>query len=394
MLKRDLGLFLHCLLPAALLTAVLALACAAAVRALAPGAGDPYTPVTVAVVDREDSAASRILLHAVGDGIAPLLTVARMEESAAMTALQDGSCAAVILLPEGFLDNIYTGTEAQGRIVLSSAAASHSDVAASVARYGETLLSAGQYGVFCGESLLLRDALGEEAHSAYLRQTNPLLLNEAMTADTRYFTVEETGYAGTSMTTAAYYAACWLTFALMLCALFFDRLCTADCTRGMLCRLRACGVRDASFLCGKVVYPLLFRAVFTAAALLALSRAAALRVGAIPLLSAAAALLFLSLVGVWLTLCGKNGLTVNAAVSFAGLLLCGGLIPRQMLPDSLLLLGACTPFGAAQSLLSPLFGGTLSALSVAAAVLYSAVAAWRLHARLRRIRMGGEAECT
>ena len=77
--------------------------------------------------------------------------------------------------------------------------------------------------------------------------------------------------------------------------------------------------------------------------------------------------------------------------SLGGLLLCGGLIPRQLLPDALLRLGTLTPFGAVQNLLLPIFGGEMDVFSLLAAAIYTALLLWLVKRRLLRIRIGGDA---
>ena len=67
MLKRDLHLFVRCVLPAALLTVLFALVCSVAAVTASKGAEELYVPVKAAVVDGEDSIISRMLVKMVGD---------------------------------------------------------------------------------------------------------------------------------------------------------------------------------------------------------------------------------------------------------------------------------------------------------------------------------------
>jgi len=394
MLKRDMKLFLHCLLPALVLTAVFAAVCAAAGLAAVKSAEDVYTPVKAAVVDGEDSVFSRMLIRAVAntDYIAGLLEISHRGEDEAMEGLKSGELAAVIVLPEGMIDGITSGRETRGQIYLSPAAAAHSDIVAATAAFGELLLTSGQYGVFSGEQLIWEYGLDSRFHADFLAEANGLLLGEAIGAGTRYFDVRVTDYADTAMSAQAYYAVSWIALLLMLSTLFFARLYTKDLERPILCRLRALGVRDGGFLLGKLLYPALFQAVVLLVILIAVGRSVPVALSAAALVCAlAAVLLSAASCGVFLLL-SHRGTPIVVVTVLAGIFLCGGVIPRQTLPDGLLLLGALTPYGAVQGLLQPLLGGELRALPPIIAAVYLVAAAVAACALLRRVRTGGEVQ--
>lgn len=392
MLKRDLRLFLRCLLPALCLTLVFALVCAGAAFAALKGAEELYTPVKAAVVDEEDSVLSRMLIRVAAgtDYISGLMDISRCGMDEAMEGLRAGDYAAVIVLPEGFTGDISRGEYSRGRILLSPAAASHSQVVGSAAAFGELLLAAGQYGVFSGEELIREYGLGSDFHSAFLTQVNTQLLREAMGAESAYFDMEVTDYAGSSMSSASYYAVSWLTLVLFLCSIFFTRLYTADLTRSMLCRLRAAGVRDRAFVWGKLLWPALFRLLLLVPAAALLSRFLPVTPGAGALLSCLAAVLAVSVTGAALGMGTGSGAAVNGIAAAAGLFLCGGIVPRQMLPDGVLLLGSLTPFGGVQALLAPLFGGGLAPWPAAAALIHTLAGLLWISRRLSGLRVGGE----
>ena len=103
-------LFFRCLLPALALATVFALLCAGAAGALLGGAEGGYTPARAAVVDDEGSTLSRMLVQGVAraDHVARLLEITPLGREEAMEALAAGELAAVIVLPEGFVDDIRT----------------------------------------------------------------------------------------------------------------------------------------------------------------------------------------------------------------------------------------------------------------------------------------------
>ena len=392
MLRRDLRLFFRCLLPALALTAVFAALCVGAAGAVRPGAEGGYTPARAAVVDDEGSTLSRMLVQGVArtDYVSRLLEITSLGREEAMAALAAGELAAVIVLPEGFVDDIRTGREGVGQIWLSSAAAAHGEVVAGVASFGQLLLAAGQNGVFSGERLIGRHGLGEEFHQRFLTRANAALLAEAMGADGAYFTLEVTGHADTAMSADSWYAVSWLALLLMLSAVLFARLYTADLSRSTLCRLKGAGVGDGAFLAGKLLWPLLFVSALLAAGVGALSRWLPVAVTPLSVLGAAGCALVCAAVVGALLLCLEQGVPAAAAMAAAGLFLCGGIVPRQLLPGPVLTLGELTPFGAAQGLLRPLLGGSCPAHCAVAALIWVGLAPVCMCLRLRRLRVGGE----
>jgi len=391
MLKRDIRLFLHCLLPAAALTVVFAAVCAAAAFTAVKGAEDVYTPVRAAVVDEEDSIYSRLVVRALSksDYLSGLLEISRCGMEEGMDGLAAGDLAAVIVLPDGIVEGVTTGARMKGTIYLSPAAAAHADIAAEVAAFGELLLAAGQYGVFSGERLIREYGLGSDFHSRFLAESNARLLQEGFGANSAWFDVVVTDYGGTGMSTAAYYAASWSALLLLLSVLFFSRLYTEDLTRPILCRLRAMGIGDGAFLLGKLFCPALFHALLLAV-ILAASKPFAPAALSAPAIGCALLGLLLSAGFGLLLMVNHRGTVIVAACALIGAFLCGGIVPRQMLPDFLLKAGSFTPYGAVQSLLRPLFGGTLAPSALICAPLYLTLLLLLACRRLRQLRLGGE----
>ena len=392
MLKRDLRLFVRCLIPAAVLTAVFAAVCAAAAFSGISAAGSGFSPVKTAVVDGDDSSLSRIVLRTVAgtDYISQLLDVTVCPEDEAMTGLESGDYDAVILLPKGTVEGILYGLETKGTIYLSADAASAADMAAKTAAFGEVMLAAGQYGIFSGEQLIRDNGLDGEFRSDFLSRYNALLLTEALQANSAYFDIHITDYAASGIDTAAYYLVCWLTLLVTLVPMLFSGLYAGDLNRPMLCRLRGFGVTDGAFLFGKYLLPFGFLAILGAACLWVVNPLVNLE---LTLTAVACGLLGTALAAIFggsIMIGGKNGTALVVSLSLGGLLLCGGLIPRQLLPDAVLRLGALTPFGAVQNLLLPVFGGQVSRYALLGAVIYTALGLYFVKRRLQRIRIGGD----
>lgn len=392
MMKRDVRLFMRCLIPAAVLTMVFAMVSAAAAFVASKGAQTVFTPVKTAVVDQEDSFASRLVVNGVGgmDYISDMMQIVSCDIDEAMDGLQEGTYAAVIVLPEGMVDKILWGQEVRGSIYLSSAAAAHADVVASTAAFGETLLAAGQYGIFSGANLIWDHDLSEQFYEDFLDNYNARLISEALNAGDSYVDVVVTDYADTNMSTISYYALSWLALLMLLMSLFLSQMYTADMKKPVLCRLRGLGIGDGAFMLGKILLPFAFVLLVVTGILWAISGFVPLEVNFLSVVCMAAASLLAALCVGCIIMAGSNTVPVVVAVATVGLLLCGGMIPRQMLPRLCLTIGGLTPFGAVQNLLMPIFGGKIAGHSLAAAVVYAIGFPLLVKQRMMRIRIGGD----
>ena len=398
MLRRDGILFRRGVIPALVLSILLAAAAAGAGFSVTQSAGEGAPRAALVVVDEENTLYSRIAISTVESQsyIQSLLSVdTERSEAKALERLEAGECAAVIILPKGYVNDIMVGHEGKGRIILSEAAAASADIVASVALFGERLLAAGQYGVFAGQELIWKNGLGSDFEQQYLLKSNTELMNAALSFYDEAFTTETTPYDGTSLPLAGYYACAWLVLFFMLCGLFFTGLYLTDNKPAMLTRLYALGVKPSAFFRGKWLLPFLFRAVLGAGILFGLSRFLPLTLNPGPLLlfllGTAFISHFVSAVCV-LTADRSAGFGIVTALAAAGLFLMGGLVPRSMLSRSLVGIGRFSPSGLAASFFSPLFGGKADWLCVGAALLLAAALhLWTLRVlRLRPVREGGD----
>lgn len=391
MLKRDFSLFVRCLISAVALTAAFAVVCAAAAFSALSGAENVLSPVQTAVVDGERSLLSRLVIGTVArmEYISDFIEITTCNMDEAMDGLEAGEYSAVIVLPEGTMDGIMSGQETKGTIYLSAEAASHAELVARTAAFGEVMLAAGQYGVFAGEQVIWEYGLDDHFHQEFLSRCNAHLLSEAMDAGGEYFDLVVTDYADTNVSTAAFYIVCWLSFLVMLIPMLFSGLYTGDVRRPILCRLRGLGVSDGAFLLGKLLFPAVFLMILTAGSFVAAAAVVDLEINVGTVVCAIAGVLVAAVCGGGIMMAGRVGVPVVASVSALGLLLCGGLIPRQALPHMLLAAGSVTPVGVVQGFFLPAFGGKIPTLSVVAAAVYIVLLPVLVHRRLVRIRIGG-----
>ena len=392
MIKRDLHLFLRCLLAASVLTAVFAAVSFGAAVAGMRGVEQVYTPARVAVVDQEDSTLSRMMIRAFAgtDQISALLKLERCDADEAYEGLAAGEFAAVIEMPQNFVNDILGGVENRGRITLSAAAAAHGDVVKSMASFSELFLAAGQYAIFSGETVMSRNEVDAGFRENFLNKVNAQLLSEAMIAGNHYFDITVLDYADTGMSLPAHYAASWLAAVLMLGAVMFDTLYTADRSRAMLLRLRASGVSDGTFLFGKIALPFAFFMIVLLVSLLVLGRWIALEWSILSVFCAVLSMGIVAVTAAAAMIGARRGTPVLLIGTLLGLFLCGGLVPRQMLGRGLLFVGDLTPLGVARGLLAPLMGGSLSSAVLLAAFVWLIACPTIALLRLRAERGGRE----
>ena len=389
MFRRDARLFLRCLGASAILLLVLAAVAAGAV--FAGVRGRAFTPVRVDVVDGEDSTVSRMLVHTVRsmEAVSGLFETRTRTREDALADLDSGDAAAVVLLPGDFVGDIMAGRDAEGHILLAAEVAAQREIVESVARFGEILLASGQYGIFCGEELIAAHHLTEGTRQAFLNTANARLLSEAMHAEAALdVVVPETGVLGQRQALVA----CWTILTLLLLSAVFLPLFTRDATPGLLRRLRTAGVGPVRFLGGKLLLTFLFRWLLATLTVLVLARIGWTAWRWTALVWTGAAAFSVSLTGACLSLgFGNSGAAGISLVSGAGLLLCGGVVPTQLLPAAAVRIGKLSPFGAAMNLFAPALTDSIPADTGAAifcALLYAGLACALLLWRLRRIRRG------
>ncbi len=378
MFRRDFKLFIKCILSASVILLVLAAVSAVAAGAVIHGVGDVYTPIKVAVCDNEDSVYSRILINAVKkvDYISDLLDVEKMDADEAEAAIARGECSAAIILPDGFIDDVLSGRVSGGRIIVSSELSAHSEIVAAVAGYGEEILGAGQFGTFTGLDLIKLHGLSSDVRRDYLDRVNIALLEEAIGARERYFSLEILEYYDTGMSMTAYYVLCWLILFLFLCSVFFVPLYTTDINRSMLNRLRSVGVGYGRFFLPKLMYTFFFRFLILLSVFAVTGELLGTEIGFDSVLYGLITSLYITVIGMAITVTVGDGITGNIIVAVGGMLFCGGIVPRQMLPKAILAVGDASPFGAAKALFAPAFGADADAFGIALAVFYASVAVY------------------
>ena len=371
---RDGFLFGRGFLPALVLAALTGLLCFLAGYSVSKSASSETAPVSVALVNEDDSMTGLIAVNAVKEApfIKGLLEFVDSDLETAKEALQNGRFEAVIHLPKGYIQNISHGIPGKGYIYLSGSAAASGEIIRSIASFGELMLVAGQQGVFVGEDLVLAHGLSEAIHEDYLTKSNSALLEHAFSLFDGGSVVEVTDYAGSGLPLLQSYAVLWLAFFLLITGLFFGPLYTTDLKKGLLIRLYSGGVRPFGFLSGKLFYPFVFRLLVTVPVLVFLCFIfpPAIRPGSLlfALLGLVIATVFITSASVILSE-RKGAPALIAGIAVVSLLLSGGIVPRAFLPEIVTKIARFLPVGALYHCLSPLFGGTVDVPAIIAGAL-------------------------
>ena len=392
MLRRDMQLYKRGLLPALVSALVLLLFCVTAAHSVTGGSSD-FKRAQVALVDEENSILSGMTINLIsGQSFTnSVMDITKTDKADAMSGLEDGRYSAVVVLPDGFVDATSGGAAMSGEILLSDGAQGYGDIVSSLAGFGQRLIATGQFGIFSGEMAIIDKYGRADEHSQYLSKVNILYLNEVLGASEKYFTREETDYRGSSMTLKGWYTLCYLMLFISLCPLLFSRMYSADLRPGIYRRLFSMGVRPGAFTSGKLLYTFIFALVIAAGGIIALKAVLMPAPGPGSVLLFALGIAFSCLVGMAVCIClpGK-GTALICALSGAGLILCGGIIPSGLLPAVLETVGGFLPLGLSISMALPLFGAQPDALHIIALLLEAAICVMAIWLKLGRLLRGEE----
>jgi len=350
-----------------------------AMLAMSSGSRSAFTPIKVSFDDEEKNLASKIITNLVKSRpfIESVLNISEAESREdAIEDIRSGGFGAAIILPNGYYQSVTHGVYAQGEIIVSASKPLYGQMLGMLANIGERLISAGQYGIFSGQRVVEEsDNYSDELMDEYLDKVNALFVTHVLKMQHDHVLDERTDYAGSSVGLVEHYALCYFALFIEMCTLFFSRLFSQDCTRPVLSRLRACGVGDTTFLAGKIIFPLVFRAVCTALIFAAVSGKLEVYPNPGSVAAASAAMILSTCFGSLLMFClagSESGVPILSAISAAGLILKGGVIPLSMLPIPMRTLGSLMPLGVTYSCLSVMFGGSVEAIQIIFMLVYCA----------------------
>lgn len=336
--------------------------------------------LTVGVVDLDGTMASKLAIGMVtgNEEIGALFAVKDFASpDQAYDAIVRGETVAAIVFEEGYLSKIGRGESSAVSVVLSREMEMHTQMIRNFADTGEILIKTGQYGA---------DAAWKPIHDAYTDDFSAVVKFNffstkyavemlALTGEAAEQTVLP--YSDTAASVENHYILYYTVLLLTLLDMLFFDFVRRDNSRTLLCRLKSAGVGSGHILLAKVPFLLIAKAVLLVLVLTAVSFFIPVTVTPPTLLGAMCALVFSGFVGVGLCLLLQRsnvGPCILCALAFAGLFLCGGLVPYDMLPETVTFWGKFTHMGTAASMLSPMLGGTVTAMHyITAAVMLAAV---------------------
>ncbi len=381
MLYRDGKLFIKALCYAVVLTALFGVLCGAAVFGGLNYTESGNVPLSVSFYDGQDTFFSRMVTSIISgnEGLSSVMSMTPAEKDEVIDGTKSGKYAAGLVLPEGWLDKLTSGTKGGGTVYIGDSVKNQEKIARYIANAGGALISIGQYGVFAGLDAVREDY--PQYYGEYLLSSNDALLNESMSGMNKYFEDSELSYSSARLSVGGHYAALLLAAILELSGLFFYRAVCTDLP--IYERLLSAGVKPYQFLSSKILYGFLFRALILAPVLIFA------KASLYGILLALYGVLLLAAVSVSLSVLlsgGRYAGAVMSGISAVSLFLCGAVVPISMMPKAVLTAGAYTPLGAMYQMLSPALGGECAPASAAALTL---LAALMLFVSARALRKGG-----
>lgn len=318
------------------------------------------------VVDQDGTMASKLAIGMVtgNEEISALFQVRNFDTAQeAYDAVYRGQTVAAIVFEPGYLDKLGSGETSPINVVLSREMEIHSQVIRDFAGTGEILIKTGQYGA---------DAAWTPVDAAYPNRTNALIKFRFFTAKFAVELLSLTGksvdgvvlpYSDRAGSEEAHYILYYTVLLLTLLDMLFFDFVRRDNSRTLLCRMKSTGVGSGHILLAKVPFFVGIKGLLLAAVFTAVGFFIPVTVSVGTVLGALCAVLVCGAMGVGLCLLLQRsnvGPCILCALAFAGLFLSGGLIPYDMLPESVTYWGQFTHVGAVAALLSPMVGGTVT----------------------------------
>lgn len=381
-------------LPAMLgLLALLCLGCLALCLAVMNSVKDSQKlKMAIGVVDKDKTMVSQMAMGMVksNEQVAALFEVVDFDDPQdAIDAVVEGRTVAALIFEEGYIDKIQYGEDSAVQVVLSKKMKPHAQMIREFAGTGEVLIKTGQYGAEAAWQPIV-DGNDNRQIAAFRF--------DVFTAE---YALELLSLTGTSVDGAVldysaragsvedHYILYYIVLLMALMDMLFFDFVRRENNRTLLCRLKSAGVGGEHILAAKLPFLLLTKTALLAVVLVILGLIFGLKLTVFTIFSAIYFLLFISVCGVGLCALFQGsdvGPCILCAIAFAGLFLSGGLVPYDMMPETVTRWGVATPVGAGATLLSPMFGGTVSVwhyvicFFMAAACL---VAGWWSMERLR-----------
>lgn len=329
--------------------------------------------LSIGIVDKDGSMVSKLAigLVAANDQIKALFDVKEFDSAQeAYDAVAAGETVAAMVFEEGYMDKIRDGESSAVSVVLSREMEVHSQTIRQFTATGEILIKTAEYNAA---------AAWHPVHDAYPNDTEALIKFNFFSTKFAVELLSLTGkavdgvilpYSDRANSVEGHYILYYLVLLLVLTDMLFFDFVRRDNSRTLLCRMKSAGISTLQILLAKVPFLLAAKGGLLVAALAVLGWFVPVVLTPATIAAAFGALLFTSLMGVALCALVQRsdvGPCILCALGFAGLFLCGGLIPYDVLPQSITAWGQYTHVGVMAGLLCPVFGGQVRLLPLALA---------------------------
>lgn len=363
LIQKDLKSSKSSFIPMLILLLVLCAGCVAMCISVVSSAIPTAQKTVLGIVDKDGSLLSKIAIGSLAgnEEVSALFSTKNFDdEQTGYDAVHNGEIVALLIFEPGYFDKIINGDSSAISVVLSKAMELHSHLIRDFAATGEILIKTGEYGVGAAWHPLVDNAADRDAAIQKYNAFSLQFAIEILSLTGRAAAENVLPYSTSANSLASHYILLYSTLLItLLDVLFFDYI-RREGSRSMLCRLKSLRVTGWQILAAKFLPVFFVKAALLGIVLTVLQIFLGLHITGLTLLGALCFILFSSIVGVCLcTLCQRwdIGPCILFAVGFAGLFLCGGIVPYDMLPVTVTDWGTFTTLGVGSAMLSPLFGG-------------------------------------
>ena len=210
-------------------------------------------PFSIAVVDYDKSLGSRMATTSLeSEGyISKLVAVEYIEESLALERLKHGQLAGVVIIPKGFTNSLYLGSNKPVKVYISTQQGISGQIVKSFFSSAGDMVIAGQSGIYTIYHFLVRADIGNE--EAYKRTQNAMskLILTAMGRN-EIFEKEVVSDVPT-VNPLQYYIIGVSVMFMMYLGIIGVRLITQDYETGILTRIYVSPVTKFSYISAKLV---------------------------------------------------------------------------------------------------------------------------------------------
>jgi len=207
-------------------------------------------PFPIALVDKEDTAQTRILANQL-DGVGIFSEIIRMDEQQALLELADKKVGGVIIIPEDFTNSVAFGENKPVTVVGNGAMPLQAYIVKNTIQSAANLVSAAQSAI---NTIWLYDNQAGLTHDELDARFNTAVMDYMMQAIARtsVFDAEETEY-GYSVTPAEYFTAALIVVFMMFAGMPGMKMMVTEKSGGITDRLAAAPVRMWKVVLSKLI---------------------------------------------------------------------------------------------------------------------------------------------